>query len=260
MTETNSPPDSGNQSPAYAPVSEPRSVDGGQGWNWVASAWELFKKNPGIWIIDFIVAVVAYFVLSVIPAVGWIVSHLLVPVIIGGLMLGCRALDRGEPFEVAHLFEGFKTGTAQLVMIGVFTLIASLVIFGAVVLVVMLAGGGTLIAAVWGGSFAGLLAGGTFLVLAMFGLLVAALLFIPLLMALWFAPPLVVFRNAAAVDAMRLSFNACMKNAVPFLIYGLITLVLAIVASIPLGLGWLILGPVLIATVYTSYRDVFPET
>jgi hypothetical protein len=33
--------------------------------------------------------------------------------------------------------------------------------------------------------------------------------------------------------------------------------VLAIVASIPLGLGWLLLGPVIIASVYTSYRDIF---
>ena len=26
----------------------------------------------------------------------------------GGLMMGCRALDRGEPLRVSHLFEGFQ--------------------------------------------------------------------------------------------------------------------------------------------------------
>ena len=51
-----------------------------------------------------------------------------------------------------------------------------------------------------------------------------------------------------------------MKNVVPFLIYGLIMFLLAIVATLPALLGWLILGPVLFATFYTGYRDIFYET
>jgi uncharacterized membrane protein len=41
------------------------------------------------------------------------------------------------------------------------------------------------------------------------------------------------------------------------LVYGVIAMVLAIVASLPLGLGWLVLFPVLIGTHYTSYVDLF---
>jgi hypothetical protein len=33
--------------------------------------------------------------------------------------------------------------------------------------------------------------------------------------------------------------------------------VLAIVASIPLALGWLVLGPMIVASVYTAYRDIY---
>jgi len=44
---------------------------------------------------------------------------------------------------------------------------------------------------------------------------------------------------------------------VPFVLYGLVGLVLGIVASIPFGLGWLVLGPVAIASVYVGYRDIF---
>jgi hypothetical protein len=36
-----------------------------------------------------------------------------------------------------------------------------------------------------------------------------------------------------------------------------VALVAAIVATIPLALGWLVLGPVLAATMYASYRDIF---
>ncbi len=45
----------------------------------------------------------------------------------------------------------------------------------------------------------------------------------------------------------------------PFLVYGVIGLVLAILASIPIMLGWLALGPVFAASVYTSYRDIYIE-
>jgi hypothetical protein len=32
---------------------------------------------------------------------------------------------------------------------------------------------------------------------------------------------------------------------------------LAVVASLPLMLGWLALGPVLAASLYTAYRDIY---
>jgi uncharacterized membrane protein len=57
--------------------------------------------------------------------------------------------------------------------------------------------------------------------------------------------------------ALKASFFACLKNIVPFLVYGIVGFVLAIVASIPVMLGWLVLGPVFIASVYTAYRDIF---
>jgi uncharacterized membrane protein len=76
-------------------------------------------------------------------------------------------------------------------------------------------------------------------------------------MALWFAPSLVIFRGTAPIDAMKVSFGACMRNIVPFLLYSLIYIVAAIVASIPFGLGWLVLAPLVMITLYVSYRDVF---
>jgi uncharacterized membrane protein len=59
------------------------------------------------------------------------------------------------------------------------------------------------------------------------------------------------------VAALRESFFGCLKNVVPFLVYSIVFVVLGIVASIPLGLGWLVLGPITIASVYTAYRDIF---
>ena len=60
-----------------------------------------------------------------------------------------------------------------------------------------------------------------------------------------------------SAEAMKNSFVACLKNVVPFLLYSVILLLLSFVASIPFGLGWLVLGPVIAASLYTSYRDIF---
>jgi uncharacterized membrane protein len=90
-------------------------------------------------------------------------------------------------------------------------------------------------------------------------MLVMFALLLPLMMALWFAPALVVFHERGPVEAMKESFVGCLKNIVPFLVYGLVGLVFAILASIPVGLGWLLLGPVLIASLYASYRDIYLE-
>jgi uncharacterized membrane protein len=76
-------------------------------------------------------------------------------------------------------------------------------------------------------------------------------------MALWFAPALVVFRKMPPIEAVKLSTVTVLKNALPFLVYGLIYIVASIVASIPLGLGWFVLLPLSLLTVYVSYRDVF---
>jgi uncharacterized membrane protein len=95
---------------------------------------------------------------------------------------------------------------------------------------------------------------GMTMVLAM---LIMFALLLPVVMAIWFAAPLVVFHDHGAVEAMKGSFTGCLKNLLPFLWYGVLLFLLSIVASLPLLLGWLVLGPVLAASVYTSYRDIY---
>jgi uncharacterized membrane protein len=93
----------------------------------------------------------------------------------------------------------------------------------------------------------------TALVVVLVGLLFA----VPVLMAFWFAPALVVLRGDEPFAAMKTSFRACLRNMPPFLIYGLLGILFAILASIPLGLGFIVLIPVGMVTVYTSYKEIF---
>ena len=89
------------------------------------------------------------------------------------------------------------------------------------------------------------------------GWTVGLALMLPLFMAIWFAPLLVVFHEHGALEAMKASFTGCLRNIVPFLVYGVIGFVLMVLASVPVLLGWLVLGPVMVASIYTAYRDIY---
>jgi uncharacterized membrane protein len=76
-------------------------------------------------------------------------------------------------------------------------------------------------------------------------------------MALWFAPALVVLRELPPIQALKQSFRGCLKNIVPFLVYGLVAMVLTVLAAIPFGLGLLVMMPVIMASVYVAYGEIF---
>jgi len=68
---------------------------------------------------------------------------------------------------------------------------------------------------------------------------------------------LVMLGGQNAWPAAQDSVAACWINVLPLLVFGLIYLVLAVVAAIPLLLGFLVLGPVTVCAVYASYEEVF---
>jgi len=229
-----------------------RAVGAGQGWTWIADGFGLFKKAPGMWIALVIVLFVILVVLAFIPLLGAVATFLLMPLFVGGLMLGCRALQSGGELELGHLFAGFKTHTANLIVLGALAIGGWIIVMLPVIAIV---GAGTVFGMMRGDAAGAAAMGGSF-VLAW---LIAMALSIPIYMALWFAPALVVLRGHAPVAAVKESFLGCLKNIVPFLIYGLVMLVLSIFATIPFLLGWLVLGPVAIASVYTAYRDIYGD-
>lgn len=233
-------------------VAAGRAVEAGRGWEWIASGFALFKKQPGIWILILLVLVACWVLISLVPLIGGLANLLLLQVFMGGIMLGCRALDRDGNLEVGHAFAGFRQNTSNLVVLGLLALVAWVIILIPALLIM---GGGSFLAMLrGGGDVASVAAIGFTFVLAM---LVVLALSVPLTMALWFAPPLIVFHDMAPVAAMQASFFACLKNIIPFLLYGVILLALAVLAAIPLGLGFLVLAPVVMASIYTAYRDIF---
>lgn len=243
---------------------EVRVVEAGKGWQWIVDGFALFRKGPAMWVVLTITLALIWVVSLIVPLLGPLLFTLLTPVFFAGLMIGCRAVENGEALEIGHLFAGFKQQAAPLVTIGGVYLVGTVVVMG----IVLVAAGGSMLPTVLskgaGADIETLQAAIRSLAIALaFG----AAAYLPLIMLIWFAPLLVIFEGMAPVAAMKLSFAACVKNTVPFLVYGLVILVLWLVMSLPAMAG--IIGsvlvaallfasiPVLICSVYASYKDVF---
>lgn len=240
-------------------LAEGRKVPAGNGVAWLGGGWDLFKESPGIWILFTIILVVLSLVMSFVP-LGQIALGLIWPVLVGGIMLGCAAIKQGEPLEISHLFAGFSAKAGPLILVGLIYFAGSLAIMLIAGIIAFLGIGSAGLTAILSGEAYELMAGAAGLVMSiLIACLVALLLFVPLVMAFWFAPALVLFHDVEPLAAMRASFKACLTNFVAFLLYGLVGLFLAIVASIPLMLGWLVLAPVSFGSIYAAYRDVFFE-
>jgi len=240
----------------YELIEGGQAVPPGHAMSWVGEGWTLFAKSPGIWIVNVIIFLLLAIGLSIIP-LGGIVSNLFTPVIIAGLMLGCRSLDEGGELRVDHLFAGFKKNTGQLVLVGLLTMVATFVIV-IVAVIMMVAMFGTAMMQSFGDQDAivRFLADRGWMMGLLFVLVILALM-VPVLMAYWFAPALVVFHDLEAIAAMKQSFMGCLRNIGPFLLYGIVFFFLFIIGSLPLFLGLLIVVPMMYGSLYSSYKDIY---
>jgi len=253
----NTPSPAAQHKPNTEPTTAPKihAVDAGHGLTWIADAFDLFKQSAGMWILMTIMIAVISIVLTALGPLA-IAINILAPILTGGLMLGCRDQSQGQELHFEHLFAGFREHTGQLATVGALYLLGSIAVVVLAIIVALGTGGASaLMAAIGGNHNAAALAGlGVGFLMALLVFLAAA---IPLIMALWFAPALVVFHNVAAIDAMKQSFSACLRNIFPFLLWGVMFILLGIVGVVTLGLGFLVIIPVQIISIYTAYKDIF---
>jgi uncharacterized membrane protein len=224
---------------------------------WISEAWQLFKQQPGTWIGAVVLFYLVLILVSIVPLIGGLAVTILTPMLSAGLVMGARRQDRAGRFQISHLFAGISTCAGPLALVGLAYLLLAI-------------GIGIIAALLFGAVFASmsttmdlsalnpedmsLVVGNPVILLPV---LVALLLGIPLAMAMYFAPSLVALDRVPVLQAFRLSFVGCLKNILPFLVYGLVAMVLVILGSLPLMLGLLVVLPILTIAIYTAYRDIF---
>lgn len=236
-------------------------ADASRGWGWIVEGWQTFVKAPGIWIVILLIYLAISIVLSLIPLVGMIGHTLLNPVLAGGMLYGAAAQARGETLEIGHLFQGFRDQDRMgpLIMLGLFSFGGYVLIF----LVIMVFVGGSVATGLvldnTGANLPNEAMGGILAGVGLIVMLITIAIGILIAMALFYGVPLVMLGRQNAWPAVQASIAASWINMLPLLVFGLIYIVLAFVAVIPLGFGLLILGPVTVGAIYASYREVFEE-
>lgn len=253
---------------AEGPAPPPRLLPAGEGAAWWGESWRIFCAAPLPWIGMFVVFVVISIALSFVPIIGQPIYVVLTPVFAGGVMIGCHALARGEPLTIGHLFEGFRKPRLQpLLMLGLLSL--------AIMFAIAVFAAGTIFLALGASSLGEIArvlnsadvanidymtlaqavaaAGPTILLVCLIAISVALLV----AMAYWFAPALVALNGEPPFSALSKSFAGSWRNVGAFLLYGLIYIGLALAATIPVGLGWLVLGPMLVGSCYAGWRTIF---
>ncbi len=240
-----------------------RSVEAIHGWRWIAGGMAIFRGNPPLWIAMVAVIYVGTHLLLLIPFVG-MVAVLVVPHLLAGMCHGCQAITQGKPLRIGYLASGFLKNAGPLVTIGGISLVGQLF-----TLFIMMAIGGDAINAASKAMAAG--AANPAAVEAMraaaprvtLALIAGIAISLPLMMAVWFAPLIVFFDDIKPLSALTLSLWACLRNVLAFLVYGMVVIaVLVVLMPISLAahqpdLGVWLLAPILIPSLYVSYRDLF---
>ncbi|MFW2371804.1 MAG: BPSS1780 family membrane protein, partial [Gammaproteobacteria bacterium] len=214
------------------------------GWHWIKDAFKLFMQSPLNWILLTLIWMAIVVGLSILPLLS-VILYIVGPIFTGGIMLGCGALNNNASLSIGHLFAGFKINTSKLAGLGVIQLMGFIVIIIVAALPFLLTGlaSSSDIINIFNPET---LPDESALIIIMLYFLIVLALEVPLIMGIWFSPSLIVFHDLTAWEAFKMSFRGCLANIIPFLVFGLIFMLLAIVAMIPFGLGMIILLPMII--------------
>jgi hypothetical protein len=248
-----------------------------RGAGWIADGWRMFRVAPLAWValvVLYWMMMSALGVLSALgapPQLGVAVGVLLVPAFSVGFMAVSRSCSRGAPPRMGELFEGFRAGVQAQLALGALYL----ALLAAILWATTLADDGAL--SRW------ILTGErpderTLLSEAFQGaLVVAATGYAPVMMLYWFAPVLAAWHRIGAAKALFFSFVACLMNWRAFLGYGVAAALVAVAVPFAVLTALLVLSggrlrmvamglvlpivlallPILYASFFASYRDVF---
>ncbi|OIQ97661.1 hypothetical protein GALL_202810 [mine drainage metagenome] len=233
-----------------------------RGFSWLTEGFLLFRRNPPLLTLLTLSYLLIVLAVGMLQPVGPFLLPLLLPALTTLVANGCRALDLGLTRQA--LTSGLAEQRGPLLRLGFLHLAGTLAVLA---IDLLLEGGG------WSAFQRGMDPETVSLTHMLRLMLIAS----PLLLAFWFAPLLTAWDRVPAAKSLFFSFVAAWRNWRAFLAYGaavmligvflpglilvgasLLSATLGDILSIALRLLLvLVFAPVLMASVYLSYRDVF---
>ena len=260
--------------PSTLPQS-PTAIALRDGWQWFHQGFARYRRNPvlmAFW-------VMAYWtllgLLGLIPVLGDLFVAALAPVLLIGVLSGCRALDQEKTPPFTVLFSGFGTRMQPLMGLGALHFLLTI---GALALTAIGDGGALLHYLARGTLGEPDMAMPAPEQLSLTGLLLALLAYLPIMLAFAYAPLLVAWRSFGLGKALFFSLVGswrAWRGLLGFLgaimAYGVLLPSVAMMLLTLLGIDdalvtalvmvpmMAILAPTVVSGFYTSYSVVLPE-
>ncbi|MEO7402211.1 MAG: BPSS1780 family membrane protein [Burkholderiales bacterium] len=245
-------------------IPDGQRVAGGRGLAWVTGGYELFISRPLLWVCMSMAALAINGALTLFPIIGPLFALLCGTALNGGLMIAAQHLDSGEEVSFGDLFAGLKRAPGALFAAG---FLGALVMFGGLIIAVLIGGAGFASLIGSGGS----ITGGA--VIGMLGALAVGLTVAFVYCSIiWFAPALIAIEGVGALAALRGSAKACLRNVWSMTVYslvlmtvafggliilGVLTAVAKVLGVIALALLALAMMPIVTASTYIAFREIF---
>lgn len=244
-----------------------RTLPAARGVAWVIGGFALYRRGPALLVMLTMFYLIVVVGSGLLAPVGPVALSVLLPTLTVLVANGCRILDRppGTAVDHAALVSGLKAQRGSLLRLGGLQLAGTLLILGIDWL---------FDASDWSAPALEEEALQPLHLLRLFALAS------PLFMAFWFAPLLTAWDRVPAAKSLFFSLVAALRNWRAFLAYGVaVTLIgivlpgLLLLAATAVSAGglelmsqamrmllFLVLMPVLMGSVYLSYRDVFASS
>lgn len=236
-----------------------RKVGIDHGWLWIKQGLNLVFRSPLLSVVLAAIVGGAIFLAMKVPLFGPMLGTLLLPMLVAGYMKACRAIERHEEAEIAHLFAGFGKHAPRLVALGGVLLLGII----SIVAVIVAVGGDAFMSFIEGAQeitdpavMQQALQNAAPSVLS--ALLIGLLLFVLLSVCVQFAPMLVLFDDQKPLTAIKLSVIGTLRNVLPYTVYSLILqLVIFAIGMFPLFIAIVLLLTISMTSLYAAYRDLF---
>ncbi len=227
-----------------------RDVRSSRGPAWLAGGWRHFRGAPLVWMGLSAGWMLITLALVLVPVIGGVAANLLQPIFFASFALTARKQLDGEAPEMGDLFLGFRRPLRPLVNLGAILLVAEIGIFFLMSLLGLpgVGDGEEVVTVV---DYVRLLQGKEWILVA--GLALTAIV----KGALWFAPALLAFHEISTAHAVRWSVFAALSSLGAMLTYGIVLTVIFIAGALPWGMGLIVVIPLMVASTYTGYADVF---
>ena len=215
----------------------------------LSRAWQLVSGNFGLTVGTTFVVMIAIGIAGAIPCLGFFISLVVRPVLLGGLFIFFLKVLRGQNAEFGDAFSGFSVAFLPLFLQGLVTLLLTLVVMAPGLVLVGI--GANLLESYRTETIGG--------VMVALGVLVTLppLLYVSVIWV--FSLPLIVDKKMDFWPAMELSRKVAQRHFFP--IVGLLLLcgLLMFAGVLALCVGIFVAWPVVFAALTIVYEDLFGE-